>query len=1288
MGPSGRPARRPHSRPHWHSGFRQTFRRASWNASRAPIDGRLRTPPPYYLPHTMLTTSLRVQGMTCSACVGTSERALLAIPGVSAARVSLLAHRAEVDHTVELAPSVLLSAIEDIGFDGEVLSTLGAGSSSPRGAASPLAAAAGGPRDVLATLTIRGMTCAACVSTVTRALEAVRGVQTASVALLTSKAVVRFRDEVDDVSGTNIGAGANDCAKLRDAVEDVGFDAKLVSVQGADPVASSAADAVRIVARIFAVRLPRPTGVASPDALVAGLAAAPGVLHASVLLETRAGFSRAVATPGAAGILLRFDSSQTKLRRLVDTATVLGWSARVDSARVLDPDGVTPGASYIGQGLVDSVKSADVAAQATSKARSHFLLSAVLTLPVFLISMVIPFLGGADQLNAWGHVAGIKGLWVRDVVLLVLTAPVQFGVGAKFYRAAFKGVRDAGCMAVCRGRNKPRRCNMGMDFLIVLGTTLAFIGSCVEIAFSVGSPHSRGPAPVFFETSALLICFVCLGKWLESLAKSKTGDALAALTNLAPAVAQLVVEDPAEVLFLRDFGASSDGAGAATEVDAGAAEAGAGAIRNIDMTLLAPGDVVRVLHGASIPCDGVVVSGRSEVNESMVTGEPMPVVREPGDAVVGATVNVGSRVLLVKATHTGADSLLFKIVALVEAASMAKAPLQAFADKLAGIFAPIVVALALLTFFGWWGALITGVAPLMSVESGEAPSAPFVSALRFSIAVIVVSCPCALGLATPTAIMVGTGVGAQAGVLVKSAATMERAAAVRSVVLDKTGTLTCGKPSFSTFIALPSQKQATTAATATVSPTQALALVAVAEANSEHPLGVALSTGATEALRAAGVGGAAARAATEWSVPSSAFRVEPGAGIICDVDTGDGVVWAALERPHSSSRPFVSPPAGDEPRVAPASGVKHVLIGTRALMRAHGVSVSAFVEAVLKRYEREGHTAVLVAVDGMPVSVLTLVDAVRPESASIINLLRNTLGCKVYMLTGDAPATAFRVAQSVGIDVACVFASATPASKTAKITELHKGGAAGGGGAVAMIGDGVNDAGALAAADVGIAMGAGAQVALATADIVLLRDSLAGAVTALDLARAVVRRIHINFAWAFVYNMVGIPLAAGILFPSTGMVVAPEVSGLAMAFSSISVVLSSLWLKRYQPPPLPARVSPAVATPHVATSNETVRVVDLRALVPSCECSCTACVGNSLDSVAGIILARNALEAKSPRASVNGSDAIATDDEEDFAPLLSTELPDISNVLEEDAAAAKRVPQRCKCPSCKCSLTL
>jgi P-type Cu+ transporter len=615
--------------------------------------------------------------------------------------------------------------------------------------------------------------------------------------------------------------------------------------------------------------------------------------------------------------------------------------------------------------------------------------------------------------------------------LLVLTTGVMAWAGRHFYARAWAAFRHH---------------SADMNTLVAVGTGAAYLLSLVATV-APGFFVARGVRPdVYYEAVVLIIALILVGNTLEARAKRQTSAALRRLVQLQPKIARVVR--------------------GGDEVD-------------VPVELVQPGDIVVVRPGERIAVDGAIVGGASAVDESMLTGEALPVEKTAGDRVIGGTVN-GTGAFRYRATDVGADSVLARIVKLMRDAQGSRAPIQKLADRISGIFVPVVLSIAIATFVVWFVA---------------ADAAPAVRALAAAVAVLVIACPCAMGLAVPTAVMVATGKGAELGVLVKGGEALERAHAVDTVVLDKTGTITEGKPTVSEVILAPG---------APVDEALLLALVAGVERSSEHPLAAAIAAHAS------------ARGVPTLEV--SGFESVTGRGARGEV------------------------------------GGRAVIVGNRAFLAERGVSTAPLEEAAAALAAR-GRTALYAGVDGMLAGLVAVADPLRPTSRDAILRLER-MGLDVVMLTGDAQQTAEAVAREAGVER--VVAGVLPEGKVAEVERLQARGKV-----VAMVGDGVNDAPALARADVGIAMGSGADVAVDAADVTLMRHDLNAVADAIALSRCAMRTMRQNLFWAFVYNAVGIPVAAGALYPAFGVLLSPVLASAAMAMSSVSVVTNSLRLRRF-----------------------------------------------------------------------------------------------------------------------------
>jgi Cu+-exporting ATPase len=656
--------------------------------------------------------------------------------------------------------------------------------------------------------------------------------------------------------------------------------------------------------------------------------------------------------------------------------------------------------------------------------RRRFWIALALAVPVTVIAMV-PHLSGM----AFGSTTA----WTLRMLELALSAPVVLWAAVPYYRRGWLGV-------VHRAPN--------MYTLIGLGVVVAFSYSVIATFFPGQFPATmrdqHGMVGVYFEVAAVIVTLVLLGEWLELTARGRTSAAIRQLLGLSPKTARRIEADGAE--------------------------------KDVPLESVAVGDRLRVRPGEKVPVDGRIVSGQSSVDESMLTGEPLPVDKKVGDRVVGATINQ-TGALIIEAEHVGADSLLSQIVALVSQAQRSRAPLQKLADRVAVWFVPAVIGISIVTFFAWW---LLGPEPRLAY------------ALVNAVAVLIIACPCALGLATPISIMVASGRGAQLGVLFRNAEAIETLRNIDTLVLDKTGTLTLGRPTLTQVVALGEFSEDVVLACATA-----------LERPSEHPL---------------------ARAIVDGALARAVAPVEIGQ---FDSVTGQGVtgMWDG----HG------------------------LALGNAVLMRAVGVSTDA-ADAQSERLRRTGQTIVFLAIDARLAGILAIGDPLKESTPMALQALK-ARGLRLVMLTGDNRTTAQAIAAELPIDE--VIADVRPTDKAAAIVTLQAGGHR-----VAMAGDGINDAPALAQADVGIAMGTGTDIAMESAQVTLVKGDLRGIVRARQLSEATVRNIRQNLLFAFGYNALGVPLAAGVLYPLTGWLLSPLIAALAMSFSSVSVIANALRLRK------------------------------------------------------------------------------------------------------------------------------
>ncbi|CEG36654.1 coppertransporting atpase [Plasmopara halstedii] len=998
----------------------------------------------------LLTIELVVEGMMCQKNCGTTvENALRSIDGVSNAVVSFEKCKATVmlEQVGSATFEELVDVLMSVGFSASKYDPAKAAAIKSQAQNQNYKAIENVAIDVVDTIGhpravyhVEGMSCAACVKAIEDYVCKAEGVLHCRVGLISQKAEILFNRDLIQ----------NEQSALQKLIQDAGYKATFSHV-----VEPNDDDSLELKFTVTGM-----SSVACVNKIEASVAKLPGVTK--VLVNLQANKIHVHLKP----------LSKTGRRDILECIHGLGYSAEM---------------------VIETTEQNALSNSEAKKWRNLLTRAMIFSLPAMLIHMVLMYIPSVEIVL---RTPVFNAVTVKLLLLFLLATPVQFGVGWRFYVAAWKGLKHGA---------------MGMDFLVVAGTSMSYAYSFVSL---IGSAlHENYYGHHFFESSAMLITFVTLGKYMESMAKGKTADALSELVRLQPKTALLIIGNGA-----RD--------------------------REIPIELVQRGDLLRIRPGANIPTDGVVKSGFSSTDESMLTGESMPVTKKEGDYVFGSTVNQQGTLVIESRCMGGESSALSQICALIEDAQLHKAPIQAYADWLASIFAPCVLVLSFLTFATWMLLFSTNLVPtewrvdlVGPMSKGHADDF-FLSAL-FAISVVVIACPCALGLATPTAVMVGCGVGAKHGVLIKGGRALETARYIDTVIFDKTGTLTVGHPSVCDVVV----------ADRMYTPRELLYYGASLECVSEHVLGKAIVLTATE------------HEMLELHDPTE-VRIVPGRGV-------EGVVAAS-------------------PVTSRTNSVK-VLVGNIEYCEEKGIEISEKMRAHMHNLELDGKTVVVVCVDDKLVGVIALADAPRPEAAAVVRHLKS-MRLDVWLITGDNLRTASAIARQMGIDH--VKAVALPNEKASQIKALQSqiNPMTMRSRVVCMVGDGINDAPALAQSDVGIAIGAGTQIAKAEADMVLVKSALTDVVVALDLSRVVFQRIKINFFFSIIYNVVGIPLAAGMFFPLIHRMMPPACAGLAMAFSSVSVVISSLLLKSYQPP--------VVGSPNRKhRSNEDAKVIELKAMV-------------------------------------------------------------------------------------------
>lgn len=1053
------------------------------------------------------TTTIPVDGMTCHSCVNAITKALS--PLVDTVHVDLENNNATVTYNASaLSLSNIIEAIEDCGFD-VLLSTK------------------------TLVLSVQGMTCQSCVKSITKACTALSGIVSIDVDLEAAMATVIYQPSLM-ASQTVINT-----------IEECGFDVADTSDVDNNSNVLSTPPIMHTQVNMNETKPPTPvtaqlriggmTCASCVNSIERGLSSEQGIIAVQVsLLAESATITYTPSIISTNEIIqhvedMGFEASLTadditsnndqssKLQLQIYGMTCascvnaiereIGKLDGVESIAVnlitesgnitynqavIGPRQIVEAIEDLGFNALVSEKTRDVQLESLSKVREirqwrkAFLQSFVFAFPVFIIAMVLPeFAWGRDILDMPSHL--VPGLFLFDLIQWGLSTPVQFIIGKRFLVSAYQSIKH----------RAPT-----MDVLVALSTLSAYFFSVLSMLRSVLMASETRPS-VFFETSATLITFIMAGRYLENMAKGQSSSALSKLMSLTPSTATIV-----------EFADTAD------EKSVVESE------KQIPSELVQINDYLKIVPGDKIPTDGVLFSGESSIDESMITGEVDPVNKRIGDTVIGGTVN-GLGTFIMRATRVGSDTALSQIVRLVEDAQVNKAPIQGFTDRVAGVFVPVVLCLGVSTLVVW--SILVGCFGIERMPSllqheinKEGHGDWFFVCLKLCISVVIVACPCALGLATPTAVMVGTGLAAEHGVIFKGGAVLENGQKVNKVVFDKTGTLTTGKVQVVNYQSWDGRE---------TTKKHMLIMTAIAEARSEHLLGRAVVNKVKEIT----------------STPNESsldhlgnvlnFKSETGYGIECDLNYGQ-------EKQH------------------------HIVIGNqRWLEDYHGI---ALVEEQIDMMEKEfsqGRTSILVAVDGVPMGFISISDVIKPEAKLVISTLRK-MGVDTAMVTGDNVLTAKCIAKRLGI--AEVHAGVSPSGKTQIVKDMqaqqrpisglfpwsHRMQPT----VVAMVGDGINDSPALVASNLGIALCSGTDIAMEAADVVLMRNDLTDVVTALALSRSIFRRIKLNLLWACVYNIIGIPLAMGIFMPF-GLHLHPMLAGMAMAASSTSVVVSSLMLR-------------------------------------------------------------------------------------------------------------------------------
>lgn len=1079
-----------------------------------------------------MESRISVGGMTCAACLGSVTEALESILGVDKVGVLLLTNEAKVVHSSAVSAKTLVEAVEDCGFDAVLESS------------TPVRAAL-----VTTKIGVSGMTCGACSLSVTEALEAVDGVELASVSLLTNMASVKHSP----------GVGVEE---LLGAIEDCGFDATLESAVGA-PVADNTLKTSFSVSGMTCgaclalitealEKLPEVISASVSNVTDSAVVTHTAAIDAQQLKDTieDCGFDAVIEStslldkeeeldqqaylqiygiddssdtsalqynveavlnslPGVKDFLFVFKGQieeSTDLEndanaadhaidelRVSYSGNLLGVRTLLDALNAIDDQYEFVILNSIDQSLTTQLKLLSRTKE-IAYWRSTFYWSLVLGVPVIALNFT-------EDMSFWRKLMVFKGLYVVSVIQLALTSFILFTLGSVFFK------RMAGCI-----RRKGKDANM--DVLVCMSTLMAYGFSVYSIILSVWTGQTQKPPKVLFETTAMLISFISFGKWMENKAKGATSTALSRLVSLTPTVCSIVTDSSAYLLLVleRDNDKGEELADLST--------------REIAIDLLQTNDIAVVTAGGKIPADGIVVHGSTEVDESIITGESMPVPKKRGDSVIGGSIN-GPHLIHMRVTKAGKNSQLYQIIDIVKESQLSKAPVQRFADYIAARFVAAVLLLSAITYTLWFILCSYLHDDMLPKAFTKEENGKYFVCLKLAISVIVVACPCALGLAAPTAVMVGTGVGASRGALIKGGDILEKASAINVLLFDKTGTLTSGEMGISNAKPFVDEHK--------ITPREWWTLVGSVERNSEHPTGKAIVAGAKQKVGLTFEG-------DTFNTSIQGFEVMTGLGVKATVGLNNKSY--------------------------------DVVVGNKRLIVRDFPDIREKLAAVLESDLKESiSTCAHVVINGKYAGFIELVDTVKEGAREVIDYIRDVENIQVGIVTGDSSEVAVRIGSQLGVPRGNIFSEVSPLEKDKVIVDLRKKFGGPKNISIAFVGDGINDAPALVQADIGMAISGGTDIAIDSAEIVLMGlknsqlNDLAGVITALKVSEATFKKIKLNFVFATIYNFVMLPFAMGCFLPFN-LMLPPAAAAAAMACSSVSVVLNSLMLRRWQPPVL------------------------------------------------------------------------------------------------------------------------
>lgn len=1007
-------------------------------------------------------TTVSITGMTCGACSASITDVLENLDGVSLASISLITSSGSINHTANVSPEAIIGAIEGCGFDATVNS-----SSALRRKDSQRAV-----------FSIQGMTCGACSASITTALQGTAGVADVSVSLITEEAQVRYDEDIVSPE------------QLIEVIEACGFDASLSSAQ------LVSGDEDETCLQIFGIN--ENTDLASLQYNIeAVLGSLPGIYSYNLAFKGHSTGEPVVTAANSSAIQAMRSEDLDEGENLIDelfitySSTHLGIRVLVDSLNNIADD-----VQFLIVNSVDQSLALQLNLLSRVKDiqywRWNFLQTLMFGAPVVVMSHT-------ENMEFWKGLMLFPGLYLVSLLQFLITTHIQFNLGSVFFKKFFHFVRLGGR-------------NANMDVLVCISTLISYFFSVFSMVLSVWYGQTEKPPKLLFETSTMLVAFISMGKWFENQAKGATSTALSKLLSLTPSSCTIVQNSEEYEEFLANSLEKRS-----TMVDL--------KTKDISIDLIQTGDIAVVLAGGKIPADGVIVFGESEIDESIITGEAMPVYKTKGDSVIGGSIN-GPDVLHMRVTRSGKKSQLQQIISLVKDSQVNKAPVQRFADYVAARFVPSVLILASVTFAFWlfFCYFLYADSENLPMAFKKEENGKLYVCLKLAISVIVVACPCALGLAAPTAVMVGTGVGASNGVLIKGGDVLEKASHINVILFDKTGTLTTGDMTVVNFKAIfPSSE---------LSDNDWWSLIGSVECNSEHPIGRAITKAARDR---AGL----AFEEDEFSTSIRDLRVLTGLGI----------------------KAVVELPSGNSYKVS---------IGNHRMIDRYFHNLEKAVSGSLEELQDLMNTLAHVIINDEYAGFMELTDSLKPNAREVIDYLRFHEHYQVGIVTGDSRGAALKVGRQLGLPENNIFSDVSPVNKDKVLVDIKRRLGCDGNVGIAFVGDGINDAPALAQADIGLAISSGTDIAIDSADIVLIGgqgdvNDLSGVPIAMKVSHETFQRIKLNFLWATVYNMVMLPFAMGCFLP-LNVVLPPVAAGGAMAFSSVSVVINSLMLKNFKRP--------------------------------------------------------------------------------------------------------------------------